>query len=215
MARDIGLHKDTIINLLYRFEKVYNRIYVDRETSEILILNWSKYNWTKSEDFLKTIEKKLVEVNSNYIVKLLIFKINEKLGKTVLRPSQEGTNTNTITNITPNSYSQTPYESFIDTYNTLCFNLPSVYKLTDKRKKAISAFLKQMTLEEFENACERANNTPFLIGKNDRGWKADFDFIIKPDNTAKIIEGKYHSEEPKNDTERFYEELQRFREGAI
>jgi hypothetical protein len=72
-----------------------------------------------------------------------------------------------------------------------------------------------MTLEEFENACERANNTPFLIGKNDRGWKADFDFIIKPDNTAKIIEGKYHSEEPKNDTERFYEELQRFREGAI
>ena len=118
-------------------------------------------------------------------------------------------------NSNSNSSSKIPYDSFIDTYNTLCFNLPSVYKLTDKRKKAISAFLKQMTLEEFENACERANNTPFLIGKNDRGWKADFDFIIKPDNTAKIIEGKYHSEEPKNDTERFYEELQRFREGVI
>lgn len=107
------------------------------------------------------------------------------------------------------------FDDVISKYNTICFNLPSVYKLTDKRKKAISAFLKQMTLEEFENACEKANNTPFLIGKNDRGWKADFDFIIKPDNTARIIEGKYHSEEPKNDTERFYEELQRFREGAI
>ena len=102
MARDMGLHKDTIINLLYRFEKVHNRLYVDKQTNEILILNWSKYNWTKSEDFLKTIEKKLVEVKSTAIKNILIEKINEKTDKTVLRPSQEGTNTNTIPNTNSN-----------------------------------------------------------------------------------------------------------------
>jgi hypothetical protein len=103
MARDMGLHKDTIINLLYRFERVHHRLYVDRDTNEILILNWSKYNWTKSEDFLKTIQKKLVEIRSLDIQNILIEKIKEKLDKTVLRPSQEGTNTisnsNTISNI--------------------------------------------------------------------------------------------------------------------
>ena len=100
IARDMGLHKDTMVNLIYRFEKVHNRLYVDRETNEILILNWSKYNWTKSEDFLKTIEKKLTEVKSIAIKNLLIEKINEKQDglKTVLRPSQEGTNTNTNSN---------------------------------------------------------------------------------------------------------------------
>lgn len=104
IARDMGLHKDTIVNLIYRFENVHNRLYVDKETNEILILNWSKYNWTKSEDFLKTIEKKLAEVKSILIRNILIEKINEKLGKTVLRPSQEGTNTNPNTNSIFNDY---------------------------------------------------------------------------------------------------------------
>jgi hypothetical protein len=106
MARDMGLHKDTIINLLYRFEKIHNRLYVDKETSEILILNWSKYNWTKSDDFLKTIEKQLKDVRSAKIQEILIEKINEKQGKTVSRPSQEGTITipNTNTNTIPEGY---------------------------------------------------------------------------------------------------------------
>ena len=98
IARDMGLHKDTIINLLYRFEKIYNRLCVDTGTNEVLILNWSKYNWTKSEDFLKTIEKQLKDIRSTKIKNILIEKINEKQGKTVLTPSQEGTNTITIPN---------------------------------------------------------------------------------------------------------------------
>lgn len=213
MARDMGLHKDTIINLLYRFEKVHKRLYVDRETSEILILNWSKYNWTKSEDFLKTIEKKLVEVKSNYIREFLICKINEKLSKTVLTPSQDGTNT--ITNTTPNSYYKNDYELFVETYNTQCFNLSSVYKLTEKRKKAIASFLKQMTFEDFKNACIKANNNDFLTGKNERGWKADFDFIIKPDNAAKIIEGRYDSQSPQTENDKFFDDLRKYREGIL
>jgi hypothetical protein len=31
----------------------------------------------------------------------------------------------------------------------------------------------------------------FLCGKNDRGWRADFDFFIKPETHIKIMEGKY------------------------
>ena len=83
------------------------------------------------------------------------------------------------------------YNSFIDIYNTQCFNLSQVMKLTDKRKKAIATFLKSMTIEDFEKACIMANNTPFLCGQSKSGWKASFDFIIKTDNATKIIEGVY------------------------
>ena len=83
------------------------------------------------------------------------------------------------------------YNSFIDIYNTQCFNLSQVMKLTDKRKKAIATFLKSMTIDDFEKACIMANNTPFLCGQSKSGWKASFDFIIKTDNATKIIEGVY------------------------
>ena len=31
----------------------------------------------------------------------------------------------------------------------------------------------------------------FYYGVNDRGWKADFDFLIKVNNAVKVLEGKY------------------------
>lgn len=29
------------------------------------------------------------------------------------------------------------------------------------------------------------------MGKNDRGWKADFDFLMRVDKATSILEGKY------------------------
>jgi hypothetical protein len=38
---------------------------------------------------------------------------------------------------------------------------------------------------------ERVKESAFLNGDNDRGWTADFDWIFKPTNFVKILEGKY------------------------
>ena len=92
-------------------------------------------------------------------------------------------------------------DEVISKYNAICTNLSKVIKSTDKRGKAIKAFLKQMTIEEFENACKIANETDFLVGKNEKGWRADFDFIIKPDNAIRIIEGKYGKAKLKPDNQ--------------
>lgn len=83
------------------------------------------------------------------------------------------------------------YELFKDTYNKFCSSLPQIRMLSDKRKKAIKTFLKQLEFKDFEAACEKANESNFLTGVNDRAWKADFDFIIKVDKALGIIEGKY------------------------
>lgn len=69
--------------------------------------------------------------------------------------------------------------------------MPQVQKLTDKRNKAIDNFLKEFTKEQFKQICQIANSTNFLIGKNDKGWKADFDFLMRIDKATSILEGKY------------------------
>lgn len=76
-------------------------------------------------------------------------------------------------------------------YNSVCINLPQVQKITDKRNKAIDSFLKEFTIEQFKQICEITNSTDFLIGKNDTGWKADFDFLMRIDKATSILEGKY------------------------
>jgi hypothetical protein len=37
---------------------------------------------------------------------------------------------------------------------------------------------------------------PFFRGDNDRGWRITFDFFIRPDSVAKIIEGNYSNGKP-------------------
>lgn len=79
----------------------------------------------------------------------------------------------------------------IEQYHELCFNLPKVRALTDKRKKAILNILKKHTEEEIIECFKIANESSFLVGDNDRGWKADFDFLIREDKFVNILEGKY------------------------
>lgn len=38
---------------------------------------------------------------------------------------------------------------------------------------------------------QRLNKSSFLLGKNDRKWKGDIEFLCRPDSAAKILEGKY------------------------
>ena len=85
------------------------------------------------------------------------------------------------------------YNNIIGIYNSYCPNLPRVQKLTSKRKIAINKLLKEITPQQFIEVCILANNTDFLIGDNDRNWKADFDFMIRPDKAVSILEGKYNN----------------------
>ena len=52
MSDDTGYNKETIIRLLERFDKVHGVIKFSSSTKEVLVLNWYKYNWSKSEKVL-------------------------------------------------------------------------------------------------------------------------------------------------------------------
>lgn len=83
----------------------------------------------------------------------------------------------------------------MDAYNDAVENrLPQIQKMTPARKKAVKTLLKEFDEPTFQNLAnyfydfvERAK--PFYFGENDRNWRADFDYIVKPKTHLKFVEG--------------------------
>lgn len=84
------------------------------------------------------------------------------------------------------------YKLFFDAWNLLCGGLPKVSELSNSRKEKIRLRLKERSQEAWELVFKRLSESEFCCGKNDRGWKASFDWIISNDNNSvKVLEGKY------------------------
>lgn len=80
----------------------------------------------------------------------------------------------------------------MELYNRLCPALPPCIRLTDKRQRSVRALLKKgITPEQLENAFRIAQSSDFCRGKNDRGWRVDFDWLLDENNIVKVLEGKY------------------------
>ena len=47
------------------------------------------------------------------------------------------------------------------------------------------------SMEAIKEYFQRCAETPFLCGKNRRGWTAGLDFLLDPSKYANIMEGKY------------------------
>jgi len=82
-------------------------------------------------------------------------------------------------------------EWFTENYHNICVSLPKVRTITDKRKKAIKKLLKNYSKEDIIECFKNVEDSSFLKGNNDRGWKADIDFILREDKFIAILEGKY------------------------
>ncbi len=83
-------------------------------------------------------------------------------------------------------------EALVGKFNSICSQLPAVKKLTPKRRKVIAAALRENPKQAYwEELFFKAGASKFLSGANDKSWCANFDWILKPDNQAKIIEGNF------------------------
>lgn len=83
------------------------------------------------------------------------------------------------------------YQAIADCYNDTCVSLQKVKIVSDPRKKAIKARLNTYSFEDIKTAFQKAEASDFLKGKNDRNWQANFDWIMKDGNLAKVLEGNY------------------------
>lgn len=86
----------------------------------------------------------------------------------------------------------------VDLYHEILPSLPSVLKVTDARRKAITARIHDdlKTPSEWRVFFSRVGKSDFLTGKADN-FRADLEWLCKPSNFLKVREGRY---DPKNAT---------------
>lgn len=94
-----------------------------------------------------------------------------------------------IDGYTPPKPERTDYQGILDAYHECCPSFPTVIKLTETRKRAIKARLKDYGLDEIKRAFSLAGQSDFLKGSS--GWQASFDWLMKPANMTKVLEGNY------------------------
>lgn len=103
------------------------------------------------------------------------------------------------TNIIKTIDASVPYSTILDLYHKILTELPRAKVLTDKRKRYIKELWKSKNedgktrgdMEWWDSYFTYCKSIKFLHGENERGWTANLEWIVKPENFVKIIEGNY------------------------
>lgn len=95
-----------------------------------------------------------------------------------------------------NGQHPTPYKEIVDLFNGICKSLPKVTNpdtwKNPSRKNRIRALWKQEPkLSTWQELFEKVEESDFLTGRSGKWAGANFDWILKPNNLQKIIEGNY------------------------
>lgn len=179
----------------------------------------SNYIGCKEDDLKLLIAKGLVICFENGIVVIRDWKTNNYIQKDRYRPTkytkelnslncnngayeidenlciQNVYKTDTQDRLGKDRLNNINYQEIINMYNDTCVSYPKVQALSEARKKAIKARLKQYTVDDFKRLFELAESSDFLKGANNRNWSANFDWLIKDTNMAKVLDGNYNTKE--------------------
>src|SRR5699024_9778444 len=60
-----------------------------------------------------------------------------------------------------------------------------------KRHDMLKARIKEYSFDEVVQAIQLIDKSSFLKGQNDRNWIITFDWLVRPNNFVKVLEGNY------------------------
>ena len=166
LAEESGISESKIERILTYFEKIEQQI-EQRKTSSnrlIIIVNWHLYQNNEQQ----------IEQRPN----------NDRT-TTEQRP-----NTLQESNILiKNKYITTlvHFDIFLKIWNENAGCLPKIKSLSEGRRRKLDARIKNNKnfQTDFETCCKKIQQLPFYLGKNDRKWQIDFDWLI--DNDTKYL----------------------------
>lgn len=106
------------------------------------------------------------------------------------------TNINSININRSNNNNKDTYIEIKQKFTEICVSLPKIIDLNPARKTAIRARLKEYSFDDIITVFQKAEKSDFLTGKvsNKNGskpFKASFDWLMKPSNFIKVLEGNY------------------------
>ena len=86
-----------------------------------------------------------------------------------------------------------PVQEAFDEWNATATRrrLPVAKSLTATRRKQIKARLADGGIAGWREALSAVEASPMCLGENDRGWRADLDFLCQPKSFARLREGSY------------------------
>lgn len=76
--------------------------------------------------------------------------------------------------------------------------IPPIAKMTPKRKTMVNARVKEFGINAVYQAISKASESSFLNGGGSKGFLADFDWVFRPNNFPKVLEGNYDDVKPIN-----------------
>lgn len=189
-----------------------------KQTSQLLKTNWAKYKGGKGQGCngikggnpnFETGKRNPYYPVDNPIDNPQGIKVKRNKGNNEDNSNQRLERKNS-SSVLP-TLAQKDYVFVMDLWNDVCTRLRKTTKLTSKnsggkrsdRKGAIryclnflaQNFTENKTLDEantlLRTAFEKVNASNFLCGDGGRGWKANFDWVMRDDSLVKILEGNY------------------------
>lgn len=154
---------------------------------------------TSLDKLKSTSEITIKSTNKNTFISINKWKTHQQTNQqTTIRVTNEQPTSNQLTSYLKNVKNDKNVKKYIESFNFL-FN--SSYKETNGRIKKLNSRLKTYQIEDILKALEALSKSSFHKGENDRGWKADPDFLIRSDEQVdkwlNRAEEKSHQERKK------------------
>jgi hypothetical protein len=83
-------------------------------------------------------------------------------------------------------------EHVLEAWNAMAVRagLPTA-RMTPERRKKLLTFVRRNPVDDITEAISAVECSPFCRGENDRSWKANLDFLLKPAKFTALLEGTY------------------------
>ena len=190
MCVETGYNDDTVKRLLKRMETEHNVIRYDNNTKEVLIINWSKYNWSSSDKVNKAVYKVAQRIKSESFKDIVIKLIEKKIDISYIQNTVSETDTETDTAVDVSIGYQYPMDNISEkakkkpptaidmVINNYTDNEKLITAIKDfsKFRKAIKAPMTDRALQLCLNKLDKLADTDelkiaILEQSIERGWK--------------------------------------------
>lgn len=117
----------------------------------------------------------------------------EEINKEEKKDSGELTNVSSLSTTSVDAAADVDWKKFLDFFNATVngSQIPKIRTITEERKKFIRARVKEFGKNALATAVKKAAASDFLNGAGNEAFIASFDWIFKPRNFPKVLEGNY------------------------
>ena len=196
------------VRLALKTFEMYGMIEVINDV--ITIPNWSKHQTLDQleerkeymKDYMKKYREKQKALSEGKVNCKTNSKVNSKANVSSLEEEREveeevdiDKSNNTISK---DIVSSNKLQPIIDKWNELGLQKLISINTGTTRYKLLNARMKEYGEDKILEAIEKVKESSFLKGQNSKGWTITFDWLVKPNNFLKVLEGNYRDKEGEN-----------------